>query len=570
MFFERGADFPFRPYVRARPRYEGLPNRSSTAVPWWGFVTFRNGSINLRKGLLSAAGLRSASQGARALLLSTERTVRKGFAALFVCLVVIAAVCYVTLDRLGADTAAAEHTHQVIAALRLLTGGMTHAETSGRGFIITGDATYLEPYHSALDRSNQALAELHRLTADNPTEQQQLDVLAPLVTQRVARLNQEIERRRQSFALAQALVLTGGGKELGDRIQAMVLSMEGTERALLARREAAERQSSAVAKLVVAGGSVLALIIVGAALWVIGAAFSASHGAEQALRASEARFRAVVENSHDGIFFFDAQGVLLYRSPSSQRLTGYADEERVGRSGFETVHPDDLAAVHQAWTQVLSRGDTIHNLCYRIRHKNGGWRWVEARFQNLLGSPDVEAVVLTVWDFTERKRAEEDLREQEAILRSFFDSPGMMRGIVELVDGRVIHVSCNAAAAELYGINREAIEGKTAAEAGTPEDAVQAWVCLYEEARSAGGRSPANTPGRMRGGGNDGCWPRPAISAWGNPATPASPIRLSISRIASAPRMPCPKRPLSWPAPTRPWSSLRMLPPTILRSLCAP
>lgn len=173
-----------------------------------------------------------------AALLSAERTVRTGFAALFVCLVVIAAVCYVTLDRLGADTAAVEHTHQVIAALRLLTGGITHAETSGWGFIIIGDEIYLEPYRSALDRSNQAIAELRRLTAHNPMERQQLDVLAPLVAQRAARLNQEIERRRQSFALAQALVLTGGGKELGDRIQAVVLSREGTERDLLANREA--------------------------------------------------------------------------------------------------------------------------------------------------------------------------------------------------------------------------------------------------------------------------------------------------------------------------------------------
>ena len=67
--------------------------------------------------------------------------------------------------------------------------------------------------------------------------------------------------------------------------------------------------------------------------------------AEEALRKSEAKFRAVVENSHDGILFCDANAVIHYRSPSYKRINGFSDEERIGHSGFETADPDDLEGV---------------------------------------------------------------------------------------------------------------------------------------------------------------------------------------------------------------------------------
>jgi len=98
----------------------------------------------------------------------------------------------------------------------------------------------------------------------------------------------------------------------------------------------------------------------------------------------------------------------------------------------------------------------------------------------------VRGCVGTFLDITEYKRAEEALRENEAVLRSFFDSPGMMRGFVELIDGAIVHVSCNAAAAELYGVDRDSIAGRSATEAGAAEEVVRLWVDLYEQSRRTG------------------------------------------------------------------------------------
>jgi PAS domain S-box-containing protein len=97
-----------------------------------------------------------------------------------------------------------------------------------------------------------------------------------------------------------------------------------------------------------------------------------------------------------------------------------------------------------------------------------------------------ESVVAGAADAAARQRAEEALRESEAVLRSFYDSPGMMRGLVELIDGRIVHLSCNTAAAEMYGIKRESIAGTPANEAGASEEVVRNWEALYEECRGTG------------------------------------------------------------------------------------
>jgi PAS domain S-box-containing protein len=85
-----------------------------------------------------------------------------------------------------------------------------------------------------------------------------------------------------------------------------------------------------------------------------------------------------------------------------------------------------------------------------------------------------------------QNESNEALRESEALLRSLFDSPEAMRGIVELVDGVIVHVSCNQTAAKMFGVESGSIAGKSAAEGGASEEVAQKWVGLYEDSRRTG------------------------------------------------------------------------------------
>ncbi|HEV8715120.1 MAG TPA: PAS domain S-box protein [Candidatus Binatia bacterium] len=130
--------------------------------------------------------------------------------------------------------------------------------------------------------------------------------------------------------------------------------------------------------------------------------------AEEALRVSEKRFRALIENSSDAIALLTADGTLLYVSPSSNRMLGRAWEENVGHNIFERIHPDDVEFTRHVLTQLLQRPDTPVTVQLRYQHKDGSWRWVEAVGQNLLAEPSVKAIVVNYRDITERKQVEEE------------------------------------------------------------------------------------------------------------------------------------------------------------------
>lgn len=130
----------------------------------------------------------------------------------------------------------------------------------------------------------------------------------------------------------------------------------------------------------------------------------------QALAKREERFRALIEHSADAISLIDAHGAVVYESPSTQRLTGYSFEERMGRSGLELIYPDDLPAVKSALAEVISNKGMIKNAQFRSVRKGGTVWWAEATAVNLLDEPSVQAIVINYRDITQRKKTEQALK----------------------------------------------------------------------------------------------------------------------------------------------------------------
>ena len=139
--------------------------------------------------------------------------------------------------------------------------------------------------------------------------------------------------------------------------------------------------------------------------------------AEEALSRSENRFRSLLENTYDVITLLDADGTILYESPSIENLLGYAPEEVLGRNVFEFVHPDDAPRAIAAFEKGSETPGYTAYMEVRFRHKNGPWRIFGGIGRNLLNDPDVGAIILNSRDITEQREAEEILRRSEERFR---------------------------------------------------------------------------------------------------------------------------------------------------------
>ncbi len=144
--------------------------------------------------------------------------------------------------------------------------------------------------------------------------------------------------------------------------------------------------------------------------------------AEEALKNSETRFRSLIENGLDNISLVAADGALLWESPAVVRTLGYRQGEFVGDNMFELLHPDDLDRTRALLAKLIQEPGSRQSGSFRLRHKDGTWRWVEAVATNLLHEPSVNAIVINYHDITERTLAEQAVRESEQHFRSLFEN----------------------------------------------------------------------------------------------------------------------------------------------------
>jgi PAS domain S-box-containing protein len=182
--------------------------------------------------------------------------------------------------------------------------------------------------------------------------------------------------------------------------------------------------------------------------------------ADERLRASERRFRALIEHSADLVLLCDAGGAILYSGPSLSRLLGYGAAEFLGRQIWEFIHPHDTAAARQAVDKLLSRPGGTLFLEYRLRHRDGRVCWVEQAATNLLTEPHVAALVFNYRDIGDRKQAEEALRQAHGALE-------------QRVRDRTAELSQTVAILEYEVAERQRAEARWRAEANRTASLVQ-------------------------------------------------------------------------------------------------
>ena len=308
------------------------------------------------------------------------------------------------------------HTHEVIAEIEITRSEIAYAESGVRGFMLTGDDTYLEPYATAASELDRSLKRLTLLTADNPSQQKRIATLEAETLTRLATMAKGIESRREGgLDAAQEFVAGGRGKREMDEIRSQALAIEGVEKELLAQRIAKSRASTRKAVVTFAAGLAPSVALLLFVFWFLNRQITITRRAEKALTLALEKERVLFDSAVDVICTADAEGRFTSINPACLQLWGYSQEELIGRRYLELVVPDDGAATDEVADQIRA-GKKETDFENRYLHKDGS----EVRMMWTATWSESQQLIFAVGrDISERKRNEEALeKKSEALARS--------------------------------------------------------------------------------------------------------------------------------------------------------
>tara|TARA_Y100000034_G_scaffold136211_1_gene211549 strand:+ start:528 stop:1388 length:861 start_codon:yes stop_codon:yes gene_type:complete len=187
-----------------------------------------------------------------------------GFGIMFLVMVLLVYISFQNSNTLIEDTNWVIHTQKVIGDLNKILALLIDAETGQRGFLITTEDRYLEPYNNAVDIIDKNIVELKGLTSDNSVQQANIYKLESLVDDKFAELKETISIRKNNpngLEEARKIVLSDKGKNIMDEIRVLIDDMKSEEETLLKIRSQAPEEGKSITNL-------LLLILLGIGLIV--------------------------------------------------------------------------------------------------------------------------------------------------------------------------------------------------------------------------------------------------------------------------------------------------------------
>lgn len=344
---------------------------------------------------------------------------------LLLCLVVVnGGVAFHNLQRLRHDADEVARTHVILEGLASSVATLTDAETGQRGFLITGDESYLAPYQASQAHSDEQLASLATAFSDSPRAAGKLTRLKQLIAEKFQELAATVALRKQgNFAMAQQIVLSDEGKRTMDRIRVLVEEMRQDERALLAERELANRRAyhTAVAGIVfssLAGVAALAglLILLHRHLKSLLESTAAEHRQRELLRAT-------LISIGDGVIVTDVAGRVVLLNTVAERLTRWTQDQAVGvdlTQVFNIVNESSRQPVENPSLRALREGKIVGLANHTVLIARDGVEWPiddsAAPITTERGA--ISGAVLVFREISQRKLHESTLLEHTAALQA--------------------------------------------------------------------------------------------------------------------------------------------------------
>ncbi len=335
-----------------------------------------------------------------------------GFAIALIAVIVNALISYRNTNQLVQNEERVAHTLRVLAELESTLSTLNDAETGQRGYILTGDAAYLQPYQAAIASIDEQIASLKQLTADNPAQQRRLATLEQQATDRLEQLRQTITlRQTQGLEAARQSVLSGQGKQIMDGIRQLIVEMEDTEAALLEQRASESQISIQRTTIAFTLASLFGVGLLTFLYFLMRREIAARHQAAEVLQERENYLRAILDAEPECVKIVAADGTLLQMNPAGLAMIEAPCATAVlGRSVYALVVPEHRSAF-QALNESVCQGNS-GSLEFEIINCQGHRRWLETSAVPLPNKADGTFVQLAITrDITQRKQAEALLKQ---------------------------------------------------------------------------------------------------------------------------------------------------------------
>jgi PAS domain S-box-containing protein len=190
---------------------------------------------------------------------------------------------------------------------------------------------------------------------------------------------------------------------------------------------------------------------------------------EEALRASEEKFRSIVETTGEWIWEMDVEGRMTYNNPSLGHILGYRLEEQLGRDTMELMHEEDCDKIKKELPEWIAAKCGWNGRIIRWRHQDGTYRWLESNGKPILNNQgELVGFRGSDRDITERVKAEEALRQSEMRFRDLTENTSDW---IWEVDAEMRYIYASPRIQELLGYAPEEILGKTPYDLMPPTEA---------------------------------------------------------------------------------------------------
>lgn len=385
-----------------------------------------------------------------------------GFCAALAILAGISAVSYLRLQEFAERARLVEHTQKVLREIEVVLSDLKDVETGVRGYLISRQEPFLDPYVDGLASVPVHMRRLKELTVDNDAQQKRIRVFEQLTDKRLqqATLFLRMASAENLPVSEPARKHIAASKLTMDEIRDVASDMRAHEEILLAERAEDSARSLRQATAIIVAGTLTSFTILVIAFVLLRSEIGQRARAEHAAQASAAETESLYNEAPCGYHSVDKHGTFVRINDTELAWLGYDRDEVVGKLKFiDVVAPECVQTVQENFPNLV-KGAITTNLEYTMVRKDGSTFPVSVNAVPLLDA-DGNYVMsrTTMFDTTAMKRVEHQFRETNAFLDAVVENIPSMIFVKDAASLRFARI--NRAEEALLGIPRAALIGKS-------------------------------------------------------------------------------------------------------------